>query len=37
MVGWRGKRELTKEIGGGKYEKERQKRVKKDMSAYVKK
>jgi hypothetical protein len=23
MVGWRGKREVTKEIRGGKYEKER--------------
>lgn len=37
MVGWREKREVTKEIVGGKYEKERQERVKKDMSAHVKK
>ena len=37
MVGWREKREVTKEIGGGKYEKERWERVKKRYECSCKK
>lgn len=37
MVGWREKREVTKEVGGESMKKKDKKGLKKDMSAHVKK